>query len=492
MLHNAPGVLETIADSALSADLRDLLTAHMTSLGVPGAQVSVLRLDTSDCAVVGSASAGVVNLRTGYEVRDSTLFQIGSISKVWTAVLILQLVSEHRVGLDQAVAELLPEFREVPGASVYETVTVRDLLCHTSGLQGDWFGDTGDGTDGVERYVRQLVSMQPSAPVTGEMSYCNGGYVVLGRLIEVLRGMSWDAAVQRFVADRGGLLPVVTRADQAILFSVAVGHQRTAFASADGSPIPVEPVSEWGLPRSSASAGAICATSRTLVLFDSIFLRGGVAPSGERLLPDELVAAMTTPCVDMSMHGALFRGWSLGWSMPAWQGERAWGHSGATNGQRAYTVGLPDLGVAIGVVTNADCGSDLASALVNDVAELLGIAAKPVSIPPAVAEVVDPTEAHARAGHYRRPGAEFWIVPGGPTGMVLVREPDDDDGPWAERLELAATSTQSGTFRVNRPGHLNAEEFGFVDRDGHSWLAMDHRLTPLVGRDLPQVSFPSV
>ncbi len=106
----------------------------------------------------------MLSTATGVEVTPDSLFQIGSITKVWTATLVMQLVDEGGLDLDAPVVEALPGFR-VADPDVTRTVTMRHLLTHTSGIDGDVFTDTGRGDDCVERYVAGLEGRraEPSA-----------------------------------------------------------------------------------------------------------------------------------------------------------------------------------------------------------------------------------------------------------------------------------------------------------------------------------------
>jgi CubicO group peptidase (beta-lactamase class C family) len=79
------------------------------------------------------------------------VFQVGSITKIWTATMIMQLVDEGLLSLDTTVSEVLPGAR-LGTADVGGQVTVRHLLTHTSGIDGDVFTDTGRGDYCVERF----------------------------------------------------------------------------------------------------------------------------------------------------------------------------------------------------------------------------------------------------------------------------------------------------------------------------------------------------
>src|SRR5437764_5255618 len=117
----------------LEQRLRELSAKHR----VTGASLAILDGDQSI-----EAATGVINQETGVEVTSDTLFQIGSITKVFTTTLVMQLVDEGRVDLDAPVKTYLPEFR-VADDDATESVTDRQLLDHNSGIDGDFFENTG-------------------------------------------------------------------------------------------------------------------------------------------------------------------------------------------------------------------------------------------------------------------------------------------------------------------------------------------------------------
>jgi dienelactone hydrolase len=119
---------------------------------VPGAQLGILRYSPDGDDELVTTSYGVLNNRTGATVTDESLFQIGSISKVWTATVAMQLVDEGLLELDGPIVEVLPDLR-LADPDVTKSVTLRHLLTHTSGIDGDVFTDTGRGDDCLEKYV---------------------------------------------------------------------------------------------------------------------------------------------------------------------------------------------------------------------------------------------------------------------------------------------------------------------------------------------------
>lgn len=198
-----------------AADLAGRLAVLSGKYGVPGAQVAVL----ADGEIV-DAAVGVLSTATGVEATGDAVFHIGSITKVWTATLVLQLVDEGSVDLDAPVRRYLPEFR-VRDEEAAAAITVRQLLSHTSGIEGDLFVDTGRGDDAVEKFVPAIADAG-LVHRPGEMfSYCSSGYVLLGRVVEVLRGKPFAAVVRERLAGPLGLARVAANAEEAILFRAA-------------------------------------------------------------------------------------------------------------------------------------------------------------------------------------------------------------------------------------------------------------------------------
>ena len=114
--------------------------------------------------------------------------------------------------------------RSSPTPSVAKTVTMRHLLTHTSGIDGDVFTDTGRGDDCLEKYVGLMADVKQNHPLGATWSYCNSGFVLAGRVIEKLTGQTWDAALREKLFAPLGLEHTVTLPEEALLFRTAVGH----------------------------------------------------------------------------------------------------------------------------------------------------------------------------------------------------------------------------------------------------------------------------
>ena len=346
----------------LNAELSRLMAEH----DVPGASVAVL----VDGQTI-EAAAGVVNLRTGVEATPDALFMIQSITKVWTATLVMQLVDEGLVELDVPVRVYLPGFRTDDDRASAE-VTVRHLLTHTGGFEGDLWAATTAGEDALQRFVEDLVARAPQHSRPGELfSYCSAGFGVLGRLVEVLREMPYAQALRQHLADPLGIQELAFCADEALLFRTAIGHGRPSPEAAQ------RPLKAWAVmpPSNPAAGNQLAMSARGLIAFARMHLADGLAPDGTRLLSKASARAMRERQIDHPAAIGAPSGQGLGWMLSSRPGVVE--HGGDTIGVAAMLRTAPKAGVAIAVLTNGGAGGRFIHELVDP---LLGDLA---AIPPA-------------------------------------------------------------------------------------------------------------
>ena len=322
---------------------RSRLASLAETRGVPGAALGILR----DGQIVDVA-AGVLSRRTLVEATPDSVFNIGSITKVWTATLVMQLVDEGALTLETPVVEVLPEFA-VADAEATRAITVRHLLNLSSGID-DLYRETGRGDDCVARYVATLRDLAPARPVGATFSYCNAGIVVAGRVVEVITGQTWDRVLRERLIEPLGLTATVTLPEEAILHRTAIGHP----GGRDAPPTPV-----WSGPRGLAPTGRISARVHDLLAFARMHLAGGTAPDGTRLLSAASARAMTAREADLPCPSIMGNSWGLGWSRDDWDGRPVIGHTGTGIGQLAFLRILPEQGFAVALLTNGGDGPGL-------------------------------------------------------------------------------------------------------------------------------------
>lgn len=384
--------------------------------GVVGASLAIRH--GSDTA---EGATGVLNLRTQQPATPDSLFQIGSITKVWTATLVMQLVDEGLLDLDEPIVTHLPDFA-VADAEVARTVTPRQLLAHTSGIDGDLFLETGRGDDNLEKYVAAMAALTQVHPQGATMSYCNSGYSLLGRLIEVLRGQTWDEVLRERLFVPLGLDSAGTLPEEALLYGAATGH---VVPPGEDAPV-VTP--RWGIFRSCGPAGLIHMTARDLLAFVQLHLDGGVTSDGTRVLSAGSVAAMQQPQVQIPDPYTLGSHWGLGWILMTWDGRPVFGHDGATLGQGAFQRTLPDAGLSVALLTNGGAHPrDLFEALFSEIfGELAGVDVPARPEPRADQEIAAPERF---VGTYAREGVEMKVRPADGGGLELAVRPT---GPLSE------------------------------------------------------------
>ena len=357
------------------------------------------------------AACGVLNSATEVAVTADSLFQVGSITKIWTATMIMQLIEEGLLSLDTTVADALPGIR-LGTSDVGGQVTVQHLLTHTSGIDGDIFTDTGRGDDCVQRYVEELARASSTFPVGAAYSYCNSGFVLLGRIIEVLDGRSWDESLRDRLTGPLALTNTVTLPEEAILHRAAVGH--------DGGGVPVR---VWGLPRSIGPAGLITSTAGDLLTFARLHLAGGILPDGKRILSEASVSAMQQPRAvipDFAAPGAAI---GLGWRLGSWGGRAIFGHDGDTIGQSAYLRINPEAQLAVCLLTNTAESQAFSRALFDEVfGSLVGVTMPASPLPARFAGGPDPDlDLERHVGRYERASRRFEVsVRDGWLHMVLT------------------------------------------------------------------------
>ncbi|MGH3482654.1 MAG: serine hydrolase domain-containing protein [Nocardioidaceae bacterium] len=361
---------------------------------VPGATMGILR----DGQIVDVA-AGVLSKATLVEATPDSVFQIGSISKVWTTTLVMQLVDEGALGLDTPVVDVLPEFG-TPDPEVTKSITVKHLLTHTSGLDGDLFTDTGRGDDCVEKFVAKLADAAQNHPVGTTFSYCNAAFNVAGRIVEVLTDKTWDAALRERIVEPLGLTATATLPEEAILHRAAIGHL--------GDPgTDPKPTTNWLLPRNAGPAGLITARVHDVLTFARMHIAGGVAPDGTRILSADSARAMTEQQVALP-DPTVTDSWGLGWMRFDWDGHRVIGHDGGTIGQAAFLRLSPERDFAVSLLTNGGDASGLYDELYAEAFEELADITKPTPFaPPSEPVSIDLAP---YVGHYSRSGVDLDVV----------------------------------------------------------------------------------
>ncbi|WP_328326205.1 serine hydrolase domain-containing protein [Streptomyces sp. NBC_00455] len=304
---------------------------------VPGIAISVVD-GTGESAFV---TAGCANAESGAPVSRRTRFEIGSVSKTFTAFLLGILADEGKVDLDAAVADHLPWFAPNGGS---RAITVRHLLQHTSGLVA--------GADALPDAAARGYALRDARTLAepGELfHYSNEGYNLLGLIVEQVTGESLaDAMAGRLLRPlgMGDSAARITHEDigDGDINRLATGYR---FLRDDRPPLPSAPLAPAGFFEYSAADGNVLATASDLGLFARMLLGRGTL-DGTRIIGPERFRQIVTVPADAGGSG-----YALGVDVEVVDGRTWLTHAGGMVGYRSYLAVDTDGGHGVAVLTNA-------------------------------------------------------------------------------------------------------------------------------------------
>jgi CubicO group peptidase (beta-lactamase class C family) len=405
----APAAVEETRHAMSEEFARDLyqrLEASLTEHRVAGASVAVV-----EAGARTTAAAGIANVATGAPVTPDTLMHIGSITKVMTATLVMQLVDDGLASLDAPIADYLPDLvlgdPEAPGA-----ITLAMLLSHRSGIDGGWMPDFGHDDETIAKAIARYARLgQLFAPGT-EFSYCNVGYVIAGHIVERMRGASWYDLVGARLFEPLGVADYASTPEAALRFGTSVGHYLdAATGTLDRAPHAFGPLSF-------APAGSTMMMSASALLaFAEAHLGDGRGAGGGAILSDEGARAMRA--VQISNHGKGY-GWDLdmglGWMI---SGGGVVNHAGGGPGVFSILYAHPASGWALAILTNSAHGYRVAQDIAAPMLARFGVrAAGDLDVPPPLTDPLPNLAPYV--GTYEDVLTRFEVASGA-DGLTLVR-----------------------------------------------------------------------
>lgn len=310
---------------------------------IPGLSVALWHNNT-----LHAAAGGLLNVDTGVEATPDSVFQIGSITKVLTASLVMKLVEQDKLDLDTPVKTYLREFR-VADREATEAITVRHLLSHTAGFDGDHYpDDTREMGNLIARYIDRLNLVPQHFPPGQGFTYSNGAYAVAGRLVEVLTGMSYFEAIEEWIYKPLGMKHAVGHPMNTLRYRAAMGHYPQAGKPGQWELAPVC-YACLGL----APCGRLSMSASDVLTFARAHLNQGKNTDGEVWLSPDTIAQMQQAQVTLPAHSDPLSHWGLGWMLMQGSDNHAYGHDGLTVGQSALLRILPEHNTAIAVLSNS-------------------------------------------------------------------------------------------------------------------------------------------
>jgi CubicO group peptidase (beta-lactamase class C family) len=349
-----------IAQTALAQDaplqgFDEYVNRALKDWEVPGVAIAIVK----DDKIVFAKGYGVRKLGEPAPVNERTMFAIGSSSKAFTAAAIALLVDEGKVKWDDPVMKHLPGF-ELYDAYASQQMTLRDLLCHRSGLErGDlmWYGAAFDRNE----ILRRVRFLKPSWSFRSNFGYQNIMYLAAGQAAAAVTGKSWDAIIkERIFAPLGMKQSNTSVNDLKSLDNIASPHGKIEEAV---RPIPYRNIDNI------APAGSI--NSNVMEMAEWVRMQlGEGSHQGKRLISSGAIKEMHLPQMLMRAEfpwtlmaqEAHFIAYGLGWFLHDYRGRKIIQHGGNIDGMSALVAMIPEEKLGMVILTNMN-GSSLREAL---------------------------------------------------------------------------------------------------------------------------------
>ena len=330
----------------LEAFIREEMKVH----GLPAVSIALVE----GKQIVWARGFGLARPGEGVEATAETVYRVGSVSKLFTDLAVMQLVERGELDLDAPVTKYLPDF--APRSPAGAEITLRQLMAHRSGLVrespvGHYFDATSPT---LEATVRSLNSTGLIHAPGAKTKYSNAAVATVGRAVEKVKGEPFGPYMKRAVLEPLGMKASGFEATPEIAKRLAVGQMWTYDGRTFDAPT---------FPLGTAPAGNLYATVLDLGRFLIALLDEGrpVVKTGT------LEAMWKSQFADKGATS----GFGLGFNVGRLDGHRRVGHNGAVSGFATVVAALPDDGLGVAVFITMDSANTIAGCLGNAALRML-------------------------------------------------------------------------------------------------------------------------
>lgn len=317
------------SDADAIAKVDAFLAGTLRATKVPGISITIAR----DGATIYSHGYGYANLAWKRSATTQTHYEIGSITKQFTATAILQLKESGKLSLDDTLHRWIPEYARA------KSVTIRELLGQTTGIP--------NYTE-VNHFIKIASTRQPSFPAILELidkkplefkpgskfTYSNTNYILLGEIVERASGVSWEDYIRMHIFSAAGMTQSGFISDESRLQPMATGYE------IGKGGVKVAPVLKSGW---AWSAGAIVSTVDDMLAWDSALFGG-------KLINQNDLTAMLAPGKEAFSKTSFY---GYGWVIDSVDGHARIWHNGGTFGFLAANAVFPKDHMTVIVLQNA-------------------------------------------------------------------------------------------------------------------------------------------
>lgn len=335
------------------AKLDKLIKETLKTFEVPGISVGILK----DGEVVYAKGHGVRSLANNKGMNKDTKVGVASNSKGFTCFALAMMVDAGKLNWNDKVRKHIPEF-QMYDSWVTDEFTVRDLVTHRSGL-GLGAGDLmflPEGNDfKVEDVIANIKHLKPETSFRSQYQYNNNMFIIAGEVLKRVSGMSWDEFIETQIMKPVGM----TNSKASYNRVTDKSNIIDAHVRADGKVIQIP--HDWS--ETANPAGGIVSNVPDMLTWAKFLMNDAVTKSGKRLLSTtgfhELWQLQTPLRVRANdAYDSNFRGYGLGWFLTDVKGgHKQVYHTGGLIGTVTQFTMIPDLDLAIVVLTNQMVGS---------------------------------------------------------------------------------------------------------------------------------------
>jgi len=291
--------------------------------------------------VIYKKGFGLANMEWNIPNTPETRFRLGSITKQFTATLILQLAEQGKIKLDGKLSDYLPDYRKDVG----EKVTIHQLLTHTSGIPSytglpGFIADVSRNPYSVDDFVKKFASNDLEFEPGSKFSYNNSGYFLLGAIIEKITGRPYEQVIKEKIFDPLGMKNSGYDHTATILEKRASGYIKTRDGYLNA------PYLDMSLPY---AAGSLYSTVEDLFIWDQALYT-------DRLLSEQSKAMMYKPNLENYAYGWVISKTKLG-NGP--ETVTTIGHNGGINGFNTLLLRYPEQRNLIVLLDNTSQGASL-------------------------------------------------------------------------------------------------------------------------------------
>jgi CubicO group peptidase (beta-lactamase class C family) len=288
--------------------------------------------------VVYKKGFGMANMEWGVPNQTDTKFRTGSVTKQFTAALVLQLVEEGKIKLDGKITDYLPDYRKDTG----DKVTIHHLLNHTSGIPSytsrpDFAAEISRNPYGVADFVKRFASGDLQFEPGSKFSYNNSGYSLLGAIIEKVTGKSYETVLTERILKPLGMTDTGYERHSTLLQKRASGYQKTPDGFVNAAYL------DMSIPY---AAGSIYSTVEDLFKWDQSLYE-------DKILSADSKKLMFTPGLGNYGYGIRITDEPVGKSD---QKTRVIGHGGAINGFNSLIMRAVEKQQTVIILDNVNLG----------------------------------------------------------------------------------------------------------------------------------------